>query len=135
VILKTEGEKPLKILIAEDDTLSALLLTRAVEVYCDAVLLVTNGVDAVETCHNNPDIDLVLMDIKMPLMDGYEATKQIRRFNKDMIIIAQTAYSLSYDRQNALEAGCNDYISKPYSQAVLIGLMNKCLDRQLNKKS
>ena len=135
MILKTEGEKPLKILIAEDDTLSALLLTRAVEVYCDAVLLVTNGVDAVETCHNNPDIDLVLMDIKMPLMDGYEATKQIRRFNKDMIIIAQTAYSLSYDRQNALEAGCNDYISKPYSQAVLIGLMNKCLDRQLNKKS
>ena len=132
MILKTEGDKPLKILIAEDDTLSALLLTRAVEVYCNAVLLVTNGVDAVETCHNNPDIDLVLMDIKMPLMDGYEATKQIRRFNKDMVIIAQTAYSLSYDRQNALEAGCNDYISKPYNRAILIELMKKCLENQRN---
>jgi CheY-like chemotaxis protein len=121
----TNQGKSLKILIAEDDSLSALLLTRAVELYCDAVMIVTNGVDAVETCHNNPDIDLVLMDIKMPQMDGYEATKQIRQFNKDMVIIAQTAYSLSYDRQNALDAGCNDYISKPYNQALLVALMKK----------
>jgi PAS domain S-box-containing protein len=123
-------ERNLKILIAEDDALTTLLLTRTVESYSDSVITVTNGVDAVETCHNNPDIDVVLMDIKMPRMDGYEATKRIRMFNKDMIIIAQTAYSLSYDRQNALDAGCTDYISKPYNRAILIELMKKCLERQ-----
>lgn len=122
--------KSLKILIAEDDAVSALLLTRAVEIFSKVIITVNNGADAVEICHNNPDIDLVLMDIKMPGMDGYEATKEIRKFNKEMIIIAQTAYSLSFDRQNALDAGCTEYISKPYNQALLIGLMKKCLEKQ-----
>lgn len=120
----------LKVLIAEDDALSALLLTRTFELYSDAILTVTNGIDAVETLQNNPDIDVVMMDIKMPLMDGYEATKRIRQFNKDTIIIAQTAYSLSYDRQNALDAGCDEYISKPYNQALIIALLRKCLEKQ-----
>ncbi len=66
-----------------------------------------------EVCLNNPDIDLVLMDIKLPTIDGYEATRQIRKFNKDVIIIAQTAYALEGDREKAIAAGCNDYISKP----------------------
>jgi CheY-like chemotaxis protein len=123
-------EEIMKILIAEDDALSAMLLTRTVESYSDAVLTVTNGFDAVETCHNNPDIDLVLMDIKMPGMDGYEATKRIRQFNKHMVIIAQTAYSLSYDRQNAIEAGCDEYISKPYNKTLIIALIKKCMEKQ-----
>ena len=75
--------------------------------------IANSGVEAVETCRNNPDIDLVLMDIQMPGLNGYEATRQIRQFNKDIIIIAQTAFGLIGDREKALEAGCNDYIAKP----------------------
>ena len=77
------------------------------------ILQARTGAEAVESCRNNPDIDLVLMDIRMPEMDGYEATRQIRQFNKDVVIIAQTAYGLAGDRERAIEAGCNDYISKP----------------------
>ncbi|MBI9037633.1 MAG: response regulator, partial [Bacteroidales bacterium] len=78
------------------------------------------GEEAVEICRNNPDIDLILMDIKMAKMDGYEATRQIRKFNKDVVIIAQTAHALSGHREKALEAGCNDYISKPIKKEVLL---------------
>jgi CheY-like chemotaxis protein len=65
------------------------------------------------------------MDIRMPEMDGYEATRQIRRFNKDVIIIAQTAYGLSGDREKAIESGCNDYLSKPIAKDELLGLIEK----------
>jgi len=65
------------------------------------------------------------MDIKMPGMDGLEATKRIRKFNKKIPIIAQTAYALDGDREKTIEAGCNDYISKPVNRAELIRLVNK----------
>ena len=74
-------------------------------------------------CRDNPDIDLILMDIKMPELDGYEATRQIRQFNREVTIIAQTAYALSGDREKALEAGCNDYISKPIKKEDLVELL------------
>lgn len=83
------------------------------------------GVEAVEACHSNPDIDLILMDIQMPEMNGHEATRQIRQFNKDIVIIAQTAYVFSGDREKAIEAGCNDYISKPYNQSLMLALIKK----------
>ena len=73
----------------------------------------------------NQDIDLILMDIGMPIMDGYEATRQIREFDKQVIIIAQTAYGLANDREKALQSGCNDYISKPINKEELYGLINK----------
>ena len=65
------------------------------------------------------------MDIQMPEMDGYEATRQIRQFNKDVIIIAQTAYALAGDREKAVEAGCNDYITKPINRDKLMELISK----------
>ncbi len=65
------------------------------------------------------------MDIRMPDMGGYEATRQIRQFNSEVVIIAQTAYGLSGDRGKALEAGCNDYISKPIKKEELLGLIQK----------
>jgi len=68
---------------------------------------------------------LVLMDIRMPMMNGLEATQQIRQFNKDVIIIAQTAYGFSGDCEKAMEAGCNDYISKPINKTLLYELINK----------
>ena len=117
--------KPLKILIAEDDEGSATLIAIAVKTFGKDVLYAKTGVEAIEACRNNPDIDLVLMDIKMPVMDGYEATREIRKFNTDMIIIAQTAYALIGDREKTIEAGCNNYISKPIIKDQLMALMLK----------
>ena len=115
----------LKILIAEDDGFSELIISRAVKAYSKETINVQTGVKAVESCHNNPDIDLVLMDIKMPEMDGHEATRQIRKFNSDVIIIAQTAFALTEDRDMAMAAGCTDFISKPINKDKLKILIQK----------
>jgi CheY-like chemotaxis protein len=117
--------KKLKILIVEDDEISYALLTRSLQKISYEFLHAITGVVAVEACRNNPDIDLVLMDIRMPLMDGYEATRKIRQFNRDVIIIAQTAYGFSGDREKATEAGCNDYTTKPINYLLLKELINK----------
>ena len=115
----------LRILIVEDDESSAMLVAIGVKKYVKEIIKVKNGVEAVLACRNNPGIDLILMDIKMPQMDGYEATRQIRHFNNDVIIIAQTAYALIGDREKALESGCNDYIAKPFDKNSLITLIKK----------
>jgi len=115
----------LKILIAEDDEISAKLITRAVSVYGKEIFNVSNGFEAVEICRNNPDIDLVFMDIRMPVMNGYEATSQIRQFNNDVIILAQTAYAMAGDREKTIASGCNDYIAKPINKVLLTDLLEK----------
>ena len=115
----------LKILIAEDDDVSERLLTIEMKNFGREILKAGNGKMAVEICQNNPDIDLVLMDLKMPIMNGLEATRQIRQFNKRVIIVAQTAYGLSGDRDKTIEAGCNDYISKPIHKETLLAMIEK----------
>jgi CheY-like chemotaxis protein len=117
--------KSLKVLIVEDDEASATLLNLIVSKYFNYVLQAYSGAEAVDLCLSNPDIDLILMDIKMPEMNGYEATRRIRQFNQDVIIIAQTAYALMNDRKEALASGCNDYISKPLTRDLLIELIKK----------
>ncbi len=117
--------KNLKILIVEDDAISKLLITIAVKPYSREILKVSTGYEAIEACRSNPDIDLVMMDINMPEMGGHEATKQIREFNKDLIIIAQTANGMQNDRDEALAAGCTDYISKPVNIHLLGELIQK----------
>ena len=79
-----------------------------------------NGEESIKLCKENTNIDLVLMDIHMPIMNGYEATKEIKKFRPNLPIIAQTAYAIIGDRQKSLDAGCDDYISKPIKQEVLI---------------
>jgi PAS domain S-box-containing protein len=115
----------LKILIVEDDAISKLLITLAVKKYAKEILKVSTGYQAVETCKNNPDIDLVMMDINMPEMGGYEATRKIREFNKEVIIIAQTANGMQSDKEEALAAGCTDYISKPVNLNTLSEIIRK----------
>jgi len=115
----------LKVLIAEDDERSALLIAMAIRKFSKTIIKVRTGIEAVEACRNNPDIDLILMDIKMPGMDGFEATRQIRQFNKDVIIIAQTAYALTGDREKTLATGCNDYIAKPIQKDQFMILLRK----------
>lgn len=114
----------LNLLIVEDEEVSSKLLEAMLDDMFQNIIIERTGADAIETCKNNPEIDLVLMDIKMPLMDGLEATRQIRKFNKDIIIIAQTAYAMLGDKKKAIEAGCNNYIAKPTSRKLLLEMIN-----------
>ena len=117
--------KNLKILIAEDDETSEILISTIVKEYSREIIKARTGIETVEMCRKNPDINLILMDIQMPGLNGYEATRQIRQFNKDVIIIAQTAFGFTGDRKKAIEAGCNDYISKPIQKEILTFLIQK----------
>ena len=118
------GFSGLKILIAEDDEISDKLASIGIKEFSREILKARTGVEALDICRNNPDIDLILMDIKMPEMDGYEATRQIRKFNSNVVIIAQTAFGLTGDREKTIDAGCDDYIAKPYYKTSLIALLN-----------
>jgi PAS domain S-box-containing protein len=121
--------RKLKVLVVDDDETSELLISVSLKGISHTMIRVTTGVESIEACRNNPDVDLVLMDIQMPAMNGYEATRQIRQFNKEVIIIAQTAYGLTGDREKALESGCNDYIAKPYWRSSLVNLMKKYFEK------
>jgi CheY-like chemotaxis protein len=112
-VLNTASNNQINILIAEDDDISFEHLEIVLNNIAKSIARAVNGKEAIEYMKNNKDIDLVLMDAKMPVMDGYTATTEIRKFNKDVIIIAQTAYAIEGDKEKAIAAGCDDYISKP----------------------
>ncbi len=118
----------LNLLIVEDDVVSSYFLETILEDDFKKINTVENGIEAIEYCKNNQEIDLVLMDIKMPVMNGYDATKEIRKFNKDLLIIAQTAYAMQGDKEKAIEAGCNDYIVKPINKELLLKTINKLIE-------
>ncbi len=117
------------ILIAEDDDSSYKYLKYILGKKNIKIIRATNGLEAVDFCTKNPDISLILMDIKMPLLDGYEATKQISGIRKELPIIAQTAYALPEERQKALACGCVEYLSKPIRKDKLLKLVNKYLKK------
>jgi PAS domain S-box-containing protein len=119
----------LKILITDDDEISRKFLGISVKMFTKEILYAQNGFEAVVACQDNPDIDLILMDIKMPEMDGFEATRQIRQFNKEIIIIVQSAYTNSGEKEKAKEAGCNDFISKPIKETLLKELIKKHVNK------
>jgi signal transduction histidine kinase len=120
----------LKILIVEDDEPSEEFISIIVQKFANKILKVKTGTEAMEACRNNPDIDLVLMDIQIPEMNGYEATSKIREFNKDVIIIAQTAFAMEGDKEKAIAVGCNDYISKPIKIEELEKLIVKYMKKE-----
>jgi len=115
--------KKFKILVVEDDEPSRDLISIMIGKFAKEIIEVSSGLEAVEVCRKDADIDLVLMDIQMPGINGYEATKQIREFNKEVVILAQTAYALAGDREKAIDVGCNDYISKPINMQELDDLI------------
>ncbi|MFO7874937.1 MAG: PAS domain S-box protein [Bacteroidales bacterium] len=104
------------VLIAEDEDVSYTFLETLLENEPVTLQRTKTGEEAIEVLRNNPEIILVLMDLKMPGMDGLQATREIRKFNQDIPVIAQTAHALTGDRERAIEAGCNDYISKPINR-------------------
>lgn len=115
------------VLIVEDDPYNSLFIKTILEDPNMDFFIAVNGLEAVQMVQDHPEISMVLMDLKMPLLNGIDATRKIREFNTRIPIIAQTAYALSGDDEKALEAGCNDYISKPIDQDLLIKIINKYL--------
>ncbi len=113
------------VLVADDDTSASLLVERILDKEGVKVMVVTDGQKAVDACRQTPEISLVLMDIKMPFLDGLAATKLIKAHNPLLPVIAITAYAQSGDENRALEAGCNDYIAKPYTRELLTGKLKK----------
>jgi len=118
------------LLIVEDEEVNYLFLETLLldSIKLDCILIhAKNGKEAVDICKNNGAIDFILMDIKMPIMNGYEATKLIKEFNPTIPIIAQTAYSTSEDKAKAISAGCNDFVSKPIRKKILKEVLYKHL--------
>jgi PAS domain S-box-containing protein len=124
-----EFENPGTLLIAEDEDSNFMLLEELLSEININIIRAINGLEAIEICKTNKNIDLVLMDIKMPVMDGYEATKQIREFMPDLPIIAQTAYTTDIDKNKAFACGCTDFISKPIKQELLISTIKELLKK------
>lgn len=114
-----------KILVAEDDEVNFLLVEEILEKYRFQIIHAITGIEAIELCNRHEDIELVLMDIKMPEMSGLEATRKIKEFRPDLPIVAQTAYAMTTDKKNALEAGCTDYLAKPIRILELENIIKK----------
>jgi len=117
----------IKILIAEDDDISYSLL----QVYLSndnyEVLRAANGKQTIEMFKKDPNISLILMDLKMPVLDGYDATREIKKINSKVPIIAQSAYALSGNSQKAIDAGCDDYVTKPINKEELLDKIKRNL--------
>lgn len=111
------------ILIVEDETNNYRYLVAILKESNAKVVWAQNGIEAVEACQNNKNIDLILMDIKMPKMDGLTASKLIREFRPNLPVIAQTAYAMPGDRENAIRSGINNYIEKPIMKKQLMLLI------------
>jgi CheY-like chemotaxis protein len=114
------------VLIAEDEGTNFLLLVEFLEPTGIKIVRARNGADVLEI-YNKALPDLILMDMKMPVMTGYEATRKIREFDTKIPIIAQTAYAMIGDKEKILAAGCNDYVAKPIDEDELIGKMQMYL--------
>ena len=111
------------ILVAEDEESNFMFLEALLRKNNFIILRANDGNEAIDICNSRNDIDLVLMDIKMPGIDGYEATKTIKNNHPELPIVAQTAYAMTQDRQRVLNAGCDDYISKPIQAAKLLRII------------
>jgi CheY-like chemotaxis protein len=109
-----------KILIVEDDFSSKLYLNKLLEKSGAILFNAGDGREALDIVMKNPGIDLILMDIQLPVLDGYACTKMLRESGMNMVIIAQTAYGLAGDKERMISLGFNDYLIKPISQKQLV---------------
>jgi two-component system, cell cycle response regulator DivK len=117
------------ILVAEDVYTNYLLLETAIKKTGATLLWAKNGQEAVDICLQRGNIDLILMDLRMPVKNGFLATTEIRALYPDIPIIAQTSYAMAEDRRGCLEAGCNDFIIKPFRLQSLYEIIEKYLLR------
>ena len=124
----TTSSKKLKILIAEDDIISFTYLSTLLLKLGHEIIHAKNGKEAIEICKSQEEIDIILMDIKMPEIDGLEATMEIRKFNKSIYIIAQSAYVFEDDFINSKKVGCNEFLTKPIDKNELIHMINAFIE-------
>jgi len=116
-----------KILVVEDDESSAFLLGEILRETGALVNYRTDGESAVAYMRNNPETDLILMDVLLPEMDGFTATREIKTFARNVVVIAQTAYAFSIDHQQARLAGCDAFLTKPLCPSVLLDKIDSFL--------
>jgi two-component system, cell cycle response regulator DivK len=121
---RSKKERRKTVLVVEDQKYNLLVLKKMLEQSGINVIPVENGMDAIKVCEQNKEIDLVLMDIKMPVMDGYNAMKEIKKLVPEMKVIAETAYALSGDRSRILDAGFDGYLPKPITKESLDEIIN-----------
>jgi len=126
---KANGNGVKNFLVAEDEDSNFMLIKEFLSGFNANIIHAVNGIAAVNICKSDQPIDLVLMDIKMPLMDGYEAAKQIKEVRPNLPIIAQTAYSTEADKNKALACGCSDFISKPIKKSALLAKIKEQLSK------
>jgi len=115
------------ILVAEDMEMNFILLKKSLERTNATILRAHNGSEMVDMVKANHNIDIVLLDMGMPVMDGYEATRTIRSEGSNIPIIAQTAFTLENEKDKVLEAGCDDFVEKPINTAILFIKINSFL--------
>jgi PAS domain S-box-containing protein len=118
------------ILIAEDDNHNFAFLKAGLKATGARILRAHDGLEALTIIENQPEIDLVLMDMQMPILSGYDATFRIKKIRPQIPVIAQTAYALSGEREKTLKAGCDDYISKPLNINLLISKISHFLQKK-----
>jgi CheY-like chemotaxis protein len=121
----SENFKDETILIAEDEDLNFLFLQEVLSFTHAKIIRAHNGQAAIDLVKENPNITVVLMDIQMPLLNGYVATQEITKIKPGLPIIVQTAYAMAEDRAKGFRAGCCDYISKPIKPEELIDVLKK----------
>ena len=112
--------KSKNILVVEDDESSAFLLGTFLKETGASISFATDGNEAVDFVREHPETDLILMDILLPDKDGFTATREIKSFARDVVVIAQTAYAFSMDHHEALRAGCDAYLTKPLNMSLLL---------------
>jgi len=116
-----------RILIVEDEEINNMFFDAALSRTESKLLWAKNGKEAVDIIEDSDDVDIILMDIRLPIMDGCEATRRIKKNHKKIPIIAQTAYALEGDKERILNAGCDDYLSKPIRFEELLSTIDKYL--------
>ncbi|PLX02538.1 MAG: hypothetical protein C0594_11825 [Marinilabiliales bacterium] len=113
------------ILIAEDEQTNYIFLEKVLKNTEVNILWVKNGLEAINSIKNNPEINLVLLDIKMPVMSGYEAVVKIKEIRPEIPVIAQTAYAMAEEKEKSIQLGCDDYLTKPIkSKSLLLAISN-----------
>lgn len=115
------------ILIVEDDVISRYFFEKALKKTKANLFFVNTGMEAIQMIQENTEIDAVLMDVRLPGMNGYEATIKIKEINPEMPVIIQTAYEMISAKEDAIESGCNDFITKPINMKTLCALLQKHL--------